>query len=211
MTTSNSLHNRDINLQGYQMKSEELWDECVEIYENHTGRNYFYNEITEVGQKGEFGLLKKSMIMTIKYWRDPETVGGNVLWNSGAHVHLSDEAKFIFEKLEEKIEAAICCETWEELLNSFSLKHKENKMVSNRGKQYLNLEPTSPVYGIGTQTPSTKSTKIFIRCQHCGEDIQLVHRILEAGDIITCTSCSKTTVIDLFTPEDRKKLYGAPT
>ena len=74
------------------MTSEELWDECVEVFENHCG-DCLYSLSPE-----NYEEERSSLLETIKYWGTTDTRGGTVLWESGAYVHLSDKALNILEE-----------------------------------------------------------------------------------------------------------------
>ena len=49
-----------------------------------------------------------------------------------------------------------------------------------------------------------------VMCQHCGVDILLdADAMLDAGADLTCQECGEHTVVDLFTPQERKEMYEA--
>lgn len=75
------------------MTSEELWDECVGLYESAP----LQGSCCEMSWD-KYGELKRNMIMTLKYWSDPKTIGGSFLQEN--FDLLSDEAKIIFNNKE---------------------------------------------------------------------------------------------------------------
>ena len=46
-----------------------------------------------------------------------------------------------------------------------------------------------------------------IICSHCGEPVKLSDGLLDSGMVVHCPYCDKDTIIDLFKPGDRDKLY----
>lgn len=51
-------------------------------------------------------------------------------------------------------------------------------------------------------------TMNMIICIHCGEPIYLPSGLIDSGMVIHCVLCDKDTIIDLFKPNDREKLYA---
>lgn len=54
--------------------------------------------------------------------------------------------------------------------------------------------------------------KVQFTCAHCSE-LMAVGRdsIIDSGTVFVCLACKRETIIDLFKPEERRKLYGAWT
>jgi len=51
-------------------------------------------------------------------------------------------------------------------------------------------------------------------CAHCGEWVSLEEigvDFLDSGTTLKCPHCDRETIVDLFRPEERAKLYGFKT
>jgi DNA-directed RNA polymerase subunit RPC12/RpoP len=48
-------------------------------------------------------------------------------------------------------------------------------------------------------------------CAHCGAWVLIEADFLDSGTTLTCNECGKVTIVDLFRPEERAKLYGYGT
>jgi len=46
-------------------------------------------------------------------------------------------------------------------------------------------------------------------CSHCGEISDLLTTFIDSGMTLICPYCQGKTIIDLFQPEERKKLYSS--
>lgn len=53
---------------------------------------------------------------------------------------------------------------------------------------------------------------VKLNCQHCSEPLTVGDgEWIDSGMTLHCQACDKDTIIDLFRPEERAKLYGYRT
>ena len=95
------------------MKAKELHYACIEAINQcpqcdyDADNNDAYCKSYKKSHSKGIPLYKKGMFAVISYWRDPETTGGNILWDYGYYLQLPKEAQEIFKKVDEIIETAI--------------------------------------------------------------------------------------------------------
>lgn len=63
------------------MRPVELWDAFEDAY-NISGAPLLDEESKEMGEKLTYGQMRNNIEATIKYWTDPTTNGGYVLYES---------------------------------------------------------------------------------------------------------------------------------
>lgn len=95
------------------MTPKKLHDACVKAvqqcpqcdYDDEHNDAYCksYGEFYDNGKP----LYKKGMFAVINYWKNPKTIGGNLLWDIGYYQCLPKKVQELFDKVDEITETAI--------------------------------------------------------------------------------------------------------
>lgn len=88
------------------MSPIELWDEFETAFHYSNSYQTFDDDQHELGQPLPYGKLKKKYDTVINYWLDPETIGGNVLHDSGYIDAVCPEVMEIVEEYQRRLKVA---------------------------------------------------------------------------------------------------------